>query len=1026
MRGGATVFSVHQTLTSEAASVLKLSLGLASKRGHAQVTPLHVACALLSSRASDLLRRACLRSQKPYQGGSSSHPLQCRALELCFNVALNRLPTITASLPSGPYISVQQPSLSNALVAALKRAQAHQRRGSIEQQQQQQQQNQPLLAAKVELEQLVLSILDDPSVSRVMREAGFSSTAVKTSMEDSLSSPPVFQLPSAINASTFGLISLPPSPHHQLTSFWPSNLFNIHSHEKSPLSFSLSPHPKNSPPQEHQQHAHDLILTPSPKEDQDNVKPVIEVMLRKKRSSTVIVGDSPSTAEGLVMGLKERIERGEVPSELKSISFVKLQLQADGLKFMDRDDVEKKYLSEMRRKVELSLGAIVYVGDLKWAVHDDEETIISTAVGHLVEEIGKLILDNRREATRSPPSPRVWVVGTASFPTYMKCQMKFQPPLDLQWGLQPVSLPSNGLHSPSMSEPRIPFLKFPLSAKEAEDKLTCCEECTFKFEKKAGLKPANSSPLPSWLQPLRTDPGHEEDLMELRRKWSKLCQTLHQGNKQIADNNWNNLSFYNNNNNNQINPNASSKQHSFCWPANNTSATLFPDKSSISFTGLASKPANSIPRFRRQTSPQTFIEPNLSSLRDTENKEVKITLSLGNQPDSLGRTIKRAEICRVIKDYVPWQSENVPGIVEALIDSTLTKETWLLIQGNDRVGKLRLASAIAESIFGSVHSVLYLNMRPRNNSKEADLSDQSLIRTLGSLQNSVVLVEDAEFAHSQFMKYLIDRFEAGKSTEYGNKEGINGRLVFMLANGDPAAGYDAEGDHKPAMRLVLKVNYDNKRKAEEDGFLNKLKIPRILDGKKGSLTCKKLVSKQIDLNVSAEEEDHDEEDISPVSSDLTRENTAGGEIQSRPRELMELIEHRFTFNRSPARDREMREHIALRIRGSFDEAVNGGGSGSGGGNKKVKNGITLGIEDRVLEEVLGEGGGGGDSFIHNVFEKWLRDIFQACLAREKVNWGNGISLVRLCLVEENQELVEGRDYGFMSTNLPTNVSASFR
>lgn len=37
---------------------------------------------------------------------------------------------------------------------------------------------------KVEIDQLIISILDDPSVSRVMKEAGFSSTNVKFNLED--------------------------------------------------------------------------------------------------------------------------------------------------------------------------------------------------------------------------------------------------------------------------------------------------------------------------------------------------------------------------------------------------------------------------------------------------------------------------------------------------------------------------------------------------------------------------------------------------------------------------------------------------------------------------------------------------------------------------------------------------------------------------------------------------------------------------------------------------------------------------
>ncbi|AQK71571.1 Protein SMAX1-LIKE 3 [Zea mays] len=133
--GGCTV---QQALSPEAAVVVKQAVSLARRRGNAQVTPLHVASAMLQQQApTGLLRAAC------------------------------------------------PPSLSNALVAAFKRAQAHQRRGSVDTQQQQQP---PVLAVKIELEQLVISILDDPSISRVMREAGFSSTHVKANVEQAVSS----------------------------------------------------------------------------------------------------------------------------------------------------------------------------------------------------------------------------------------------------------------------------------------------------------------------------------------------------------------------------------------------------------------------------------------------------------------------------------------------------------------------------------------------------------------------------------------------------------------------------------------------------------------------------------------------------------------------------------------------------------------------------------------------------------------------------------------------------------------------
>lgn len=419
MRSGAC--AVQQTLTTEAASVLKHSLSLARRRGHAQVTPLHVAATLLSTRTS-LLRRACLKSQ-PHQ---SSHPLQCRALELCFNVALNRLPTTPGPLLHG------QPSLSNALIAALKRAQAHQRRGCIEQQQQQ-----PLLTIKVELEQLIISILDDPSVSRVMREAGFSSTAIKNQIEDSSASS-VFQCYS----SSGGVFSSPCSPTPPETqrdfisnpnTFW-QNHFLSYSSEQNPVLFS--PQKKISG---------NYTTDYSASVNKEDIKLVFEVLLRKKRRNTVIVADCLSITEGLVLELMGRVERGEVPEEFKKTHVIKFQFAPVTLRFMKKEDVEMN-LTELKRKVDsltsVGGGAIIYTGDLKWTV--DQESfngeIIScyNPVNHLVAEIGKLVSDCTSSNTK------VWLMATASYQTYMRCQMK-QPPLEIQWGLQAVSVPSGGL-----------------------------------------------------------------------------------------------------------------------------------------------------------------------------------------------------------------------------------------------------------------------------------------------------------------------------------------------------------------------------------------------------------------------------------------------------------------------------------------------------------------------------------------------------------------------------------------------------
>ena len=143
----------EHALGEEAAAVVRQAVSLARLRGHAQVTPLHIASAMLSASpaAAAILHAACARSQ--------SHPLQQHnALGLRLDMALGRLPLARPASVIHHGGDRVEPAPSNAFVAALKRAQAHRgRRGVV----------------VGELEQLVLSILNDPSVDRVMRAAGF-------------------------------------------------------------------------------------------------------------------------------------------------------------------------------------------------------------------------------------------------------------------------------------------------------------------------------------------------------------------------------------------------------------------------------------------------------------------------------------------------------------------------------------------------------------------------------------------------------------------------------------------------------------------------------------------------------------------------------------------------------------------------------------------------------------------------------------------------------------------------------------
>lgn len=395
MRTGGYTF--QQSLTSESSSIVKQAVHLARRRGHAQVTPLHVASAMLSS-SSGLLKRACLQSH--------THPLQCKALELCFNVALNRLPTSVSSPILGPHSHL--PSLSNALVAAFKRAQAHQRRGSIENQQQ------PILALKVEIEQLVISILDDPSISRVMREAGFSSTQVKNNVEQVVSSMEI------------------------ITSTKPLVLGNTNTNTNTQITSSTS----------HHHHVLNLSLSKTGQHQvvkNDDVMSVVESMMNfKKRRNIVVIGECLATSEGVVRGVIDKFDKGEVQGDMKHVQFISVPLFT--LRNVSREEFEVK-LRELRTLVKnyMNRGVVLYLGDLRWVSefwtkYCEQQRNISyySPVEHMIMELSRLLNSAMGE------NGRLWLLGIASFQTYTKCKTG-HPSLQTLWDLYPLTIPVGSL-----------------------------------------------------------------------------------------------------------------------------------------------------------------------------------------------------------------------------------------------------------------------------------------------------------------------------------------------------------------------------------------------------------------------------------------------------------------------------------------------------------------------------------------------------------------------------------------------------
>ncbi|KAL6653412.1 hypothetical protein ACP70R_008990 [Stipagrostis hirtigluma subsp. patula] len=164
------VAAARQCLSPAAVTALDAAVDSARRRAHAQTTSLHLIASLLAPAAPPLLRDALARARS----AAFTPRLQLNALNLCFAVSLDRLPSAASSSASA-----DEPPVSNSLMAAIKRSQANQRRNPDTFHFYHQAHAQPPTAVKVDLSHLVLAILDDPLVSRVFADAGFRSGDIK-------------------------------------------------------------------------------------------------------------------------------------------------------------------------------------------------------------------------------------------------------------------------------------------------------------------------------------------------------------------------------------------------------------------------------------------------------------------------------------------------------------------------------------------------------------------------------------------------------------------------------------------------------------------------------------------------------------------------------------------------------------------------------------------------------------------------------------------------------------------------------
>ncbi|KAI8565787.1 hypothetical protein RHMOL_Rhmol03G0288800 [Rhododendron molle] len=799
MRAGLS--TIQQTLTPEAASVLSLSIAEAGRRSHGQTTPLHVAATLLSS-PSGFLRQACIRSHP-----NSSHPLQCRALELCFSVALERLPTTTTAQTT----AASDPPVSNALLAALKRAQAHQRRGCPEQQQQ------PLLAVKVELEQLIISILDDPSVSRVMREASFSSPAVKAAIEQSL------------------------------------NATHSNSVNQTPIGIGFQPNPISN---------RNLYLNPRLKEGNfsnsvqsggnrnEEVKRVMDILLRDVKKNPVLVGESEP--EVVVREVIKRVEKGELgDGPLRNVQVIPIGKEL----CLDKSLIPNK-VKDLGGIIEAAIGnsccggVVLDLGDLKWLVEGSgglPEKVLPETGRAAVEALAELL---SRFGEGSGGGGRVWLIGTATCETYLRCQV-YHPSMENDWDLQAVPITSRspfpGMFprlgaSPVFGnsvESRIPLKSFPSTTTDLLNhvrenldptgRIGCCPQCTQNYERELAKLVAkeyeNSSseaksdapqpPLPPWMQnakglnidirtPNLSQPKDQEAIFkqkthELGKKWSDTCLHLHPNFHQNLGSERNTLTtgLYNpklfvrqpllpklQQTRNlgetlQLNSNPVAKQ-----PSNRMST---PPGSPVG-TDLAlgqTKILQTTPERNHKDCAKDLLGPKLLPKVDEFQVEKFANVS---DADSFKKLLKG------LTEKVWWQREAASEVATAVTRCKLGSgsrrvggskgDIWLLFTGPDRIGKKKMASVLSDQFCGT--NPVMISLGPRRDDEDSDVSFRgktALDRIAEAVRRnpfSVIMLDDIDEADLLVRGGIKRAMERGRISDSYGREISLGNVIFIL------------------------------------------------------------------------------------------------------------------------------------------------------------------------------------------------------------------------------------------------------
>ncbi|PKI58469.1 hypothetical protein CRG98_021154 [Punica granatum] len=631
----------RQCLTEEAARALDDAVAVARRRNHAQTNSLHAISALLSLPSSPL-REACTRARS----SAYSPRLQFKALELSVGVSLDRLPCSK---------NLDEPPVSNSLMAAIKRSQANQKRSpdSFHLHQIHSSQQTTASAVKVELKHFLLSILDDPIVSRVFGEAGFRSYDIKLAIVH----------PPAPQASRLFKSSCPP----------PVFLCNLMDSEQgrwgSGFPFAGS------------------------EDGDDNCRRIGEVLARKSGRNPLIIGVcSKGAVERFLDGVNSG-KQGILPAGLVRLSSIPIEseisefVSGEGGKGMAEAKMAQKF-NEVGDALDRCSGSgvIVYFGQLTALIHDDSSSPPPP-------------LQQEQEAAAA--AEKDW--GLHLLPITYRSSASMQGFSPTKTSLMGSFVPFGGFF-PTPSDFANP-VSSPCSASRCD---LCNKKCA---EEVAALMRAGSSTsvydqystnFPCSLQIAEADANKRMNVL------MKACNTQHSG----IQSPWSSQKL----------------STDYRLPADLASPPSTPSVTTDLGLGMINMSSGGTLENRRLQGnmgcPQQLLGSNSSSelgarLKTSLEVAQQSSLSRYNHLEMQPNPHDFKTLLTALQKKVGWQDEALCIIGEVVSryrsgsfrGSRFGRDLWLIFLGPDRVGKRRIASALAEIIFNDRKRLIYADLR---------------------------------------------------------------------------------------------------------------------------------------------------------------------------------------------------------------------------------------------------------------------------------------------------------------------------